>query len=96
MSEGNLTTKEKVEQEKIFDENLSNLDRVLFSVFGYKYTRKNLPDRKAIMRRYLEKEWFKRGSTISRKYEGEIKTKQLRELEKWKVRCLKWIQTKMH
>jgi len=95
MGEGNLTTKEKVEQEKIFNENLSNLDRVLFSIFGYKYTRQNLPDRKAIMRRYLEKEWFKRGATINRKYEGERKIKQLRELEKWKARCMGWINNDM-
>lgn len=95
VGEGSMTDKERTDQETIFEEGLTKLDRVLFSVLGYKYTRANLDERKAIMGKFLLKEIKSRQFNIARKYEGEEKNKRIADLEKWARRCQKWIETEM-
>ncbi len=95
VGEGSMTDKERADQEDIFEEGLTKLDRVLFTVLGYKYTRSNLDERKAIMGKFLLKETKSRAFNIARKYEGEEKDKRVADLEKWARRCEKWIKEEM-
>jgi len=92
---GDINELEKEEQKKIFEEGLSQFDRVLLSVFGYKYTRSNLNERKVIMTKYLDKEFTSRKYDILRKYEGEQRSERLQGLIKWRAKCIKWIQEDM-
>jgi len=92
---GNITEKEKKEQDKILDAGLTQLDKVLFTVFGYKYTRSNLEERRSIMKKYLDKEYTSRQYEIKRKYEGAKRTKKLTELKKWRQKCKTWIMEEM-
>ena len=92
---GDLNEVEKEQQEKIFEEGLNQFDRVLLSVFGYKYTRSNLHERQVIMHKYLDKEYTRRKYEIIRKYKGEQRSERLKELIKWRTRCVKWIKEDM-
>lgn len=91
VGEGEMTEKERAEQGKIFDEALSKFDRILFSVFGYKYTRLPLEERQSIMASYLIKEFKSRAFDINRRYEGDERDKRLANLERWFEKCEKWI-----
>lgn len=95
VGEGSMTDKERAEQEKIFEQGLTKLDRILFSVLGYKYTRHTLPERQGIMAATLKKELRSRAYNIARRYEGEEKDKRVAELRKWAERCQNWIETEM-
>jgi len=95
VGEGQMTEKERAEQEKVFDEGLSILDKVLFTAFGYKYIRQPLEERQAIMAMYLEKEYLSRAFDIARRYDGEEKEKRLDDLENWAEKCKIWIEKGM-
>lgn len=95
MGEGKMTEKERAEQEKIFDESLTTLDKVLFTALGYKYTRQNLKDRQVIMAKYLQKELASRRFNIERRYEGEEKKRRIEGLKRWAQKCQKWIMEDM-
>ena len=92
---GDLNEVKKEEQEKIFEEGLNQFDRVLLSIFGYKYTRSNLHQRQVIMHKYLDKEYTRRKYEIIRKYKGEQRRKRLQGLLEWRIRCVKWIKEDM-
>lgn len=95
MGEGKMTEKERAEQEKIFDESLTTLDKVLFTALGYKYTRQNLKNRQVIMAKYLQKELASRRFNIERRYEGEEKKRRIDGLKRWAQKCQKWIMEDM-
>jgi len=92
VGEGNMTEKERKEQEIVFDEGLNKLDKFLFTVFGYKYIRAPLEERQAIAYASLEKEMKKRIFQDARKYEGKELEKREVEMRKWFHRCEKWIE----
>lgn len=95
MGEGKMTEKERAEQEKIFDESLTTLDKVLFTALGYKYTRQNLKNRQVIMAKYLQKELASRRFNIERRYEGDEKKRRIEGLKRWAEKCQKWIMEDM-
>jgi len=95
IGEGEMTEKERTEQEKILSESLSKFDRVLFSVFGYKYIRLPLEERQAIMAASLMKEYRSRAFKVARKYDGEEKDMRLKNLETWAEKCKNWIEQGM-
>lgn len=95
IGEGEMTEKERAEQEKIFDQALNKLDKVLFSVFGYKYVRLPLEERKSIAAAYLMKEFRSRAFEINRRYDDEERDKRLENLERWAEKCRNWIEQGM-
>lgn len=95
VGEGNMTEKERQEQEKIFDAGLNDLDKMLFTVLGYKYTRQPIEERRAIMHKFLEKELVSRIFETARKYEGEELEKRKVGLERWARKCENWIENEM-
>lgn len=92
---GDLTDLEKEEQEKIFDEALTKFDKILLSVFGYKYTRSNLKERQLIMKKYLDKEVARRKFSIIKKYPKKEAEKKIEGLKEWYQRCESWIKEDM-
>jgi hypothetical protein len=95
MGEGNMTEKERKEQDKVFDEGLNKLDKFLFTALGYKYVRAPLEDRKAIAALSLKEELKRRAFQIARKYEGEELEKKRADLERWALKCAEWIENDM-
>ena len=95
VGEGNMTEKERLEQEEIFDAGLNDLDKMLFTVLGYKYTRQPIEERRAIMHKFLEKELVSRIFETARKYEGEELEKRKVGLERWARKCENWIENEM-
>jgi len=95
IGEGNMTEKERQEQEKIFDAGLNDLDKLLFTALGYKYTRQPIEERRVIMHKYLEKELISRIFETARKYEGEELEKRKEGLERWARKCEHWIESEM-
>lgn len=95
IGEGSMTEKERQDQEKIFDAGLTDLDKLLFTVLGYKYTRQPIEERRAIMYKYLEKELVSRIFETARKYEGKELEKRKDGLERWARKCEEWIENKM-
>lgn len=95
VGEGDMTEKERREQDEIFDTALSTFDRVLTSALGYKYTRQPLKERKAIMHKYLQKESISRRFEIVRKYEGKELENRKEGHERWLRKCVNWIENDM-
>ena len=95
VGEGNMTDKERAEQEKIYDSALTGADKMLLWALGYKYIRQPLEQRKHIMQKALEKELTERLYENARKYEGEELEKRKRGLQRWAEKCEQWIQHKM-
>lgn len=95
IGEGEMTDKERVEQEKIFDAALNKLDKFLFTILGYKYIRLPLEERQSIMASFLQKEMVRRAFEINRRYEGDEMEKRIEDLEHWVEKCQKWIEEGM-
>ena len=95
VGEGDMTEKERKEQDEIFDAALTTFDRVLTSALGYKYTRQPLDERRVLMHKFLEKELLSRIFETKRKYEGKEFEKRRIGLEKWARKCEDWIQNDM-
>jgi hypothetical protein len=96
VGEGNMTEKERMEQEKIFDEALNGADKVMFWALGYKYIRQPLNERQAIMELALKKEVRSRAFEYARKYDGEELKKRKEGLERWARKCEDWIKNDMN
>lgn len=95
VGEGQLTEKERKAQEKVFNEGLSKLDKFLFTVFGYKYVRAPLEERRAIAALSLKKELQRRTFEIGRRYEGKKLEERRVDLERWAKKCTSWIEKGM-
>lgn len=95
MGEGNMTEKERAEQEKIFDSALSGADKMLFWALGYTYIRQPIEQRRAIMQKSLERELVSRLYEDARKYEGEDLEQRKVGLRRWAEKCEDWIQNEM-
>lgn len=95
VGEGNMTEKERANQEVIFNEGLNRLDRILFTVFGYKYVRANLQERKTIAGLSLKKEIARRIFRAKDKYSGDELKREKAEIEKWAKKCKDWIENDM-
>jgi hypothetical protein len=95
VGEGDMTDKERAEQEKVFDSALNGADKLLFWALGYKYIRQPIEERRAIMHKSLEKELTSRFYENARKYEGEELEKRKRGLERWARKCENWIDNEM-
>lgn len=90
--ESNLTDKEKIQQEKIFDDSLSKLDKILIGTFGYKYLRMPKEQRAIILQRQLLDETRHRAYMIGRKYEGKERDNRIEDLKRWVKKCEAWIK----
>jgi hypothetical protein len=95
VGEGEMTDKERREQEKIYDSALSGADKMLFWALGYKYIRQPLEERQAIMMKALQKELTTRIFQYARKYEGEELEKRKEGLERWARKSEEWIKNDM-
>jgi hypothetical protein len=95
VGEGNMTDKERAEQEKIYDAALTDADKMLFWALGYKYVRQPLAERQAIMQAALKKELTSRAFQYDRKYEGEEFKKRKQGLERWARKSQEWIKNDM-
>ena len=95
VGEGDMTDKERNAQKEVFNEGLNKLDKFLFSVFGYKYVRAPIEERKAIALSSLQKEMTKRVFQIAKKYEGQELKERQEDLKKWAERCKQWIDKGM-
>jgi len=95
VGEGNITDKEREAQEAVFDEGLNKLDKFLFTVFGYKYVRAPLKERRAIAMASLQKEMTRRVFQDAKKYEGKELEKRKVNLKKWAKKCEQWIKDGM-
>ena len=93
---GNLTLKEKKDQEKCLDLALSDFEKVLFGkhlgVLGYAYVRQNKQKQGQIWTSVLIKEYQKRLFNLLIKYEeGPERNKAEQSIHSWFKKCQLWI-----
>ena len=96
IGEGEMTDKERAEQEKIYESALNDFDKVLFWALGYKYVRQPLKERQVIMMKALKKELATRAFQYARKYEGEELEKRKEGLKGWAEKSEEWIKNGMN
>ena len=88
---GNITEKEAKEQEHVYKNHLTSIDRILLKAIGYRYIRQDLNDRRKIKALSLNKEYNSRLYNIARKYSGEEAQRKKKNLDLWYKKTKTWI-----
>ena len=81
--EAGQNKEERQLQKAVYAKGLNKFDNVLLTIFGYKYVRLPVEERRKIMRHSLKKEYKTRGYRIKRQYSGKKRREQLKRLHDW-------------